>query len=137
MAKFGFGRNDDHVFGDLFGSVDEVIGFAQRAYDQDDGRYFHDEEHPVIHVFSIRDLAVTEFMPSLDDIAEEMADKFFDEYPIDCADGVKIPDRKSAEADWEAFVEKHFRLPYTSVADDIIGRYDLKAHRWLKEDEYV
>lgn len=136
MAKFGFGHSiDDHVFSDLFDSVDEVIGFAEQVWKDRDKDYFYDDKHSIITVWYVRELDISEFVPDIDDIAGRIEEMFYDECPLEYELKVEIVDRDAAKADWRAFVGKYFRLPCKYVSDGEVGRYDLKAHKWIKEDE--
>lgn len=134
MAKYGFGRSEEHVFGDTFDSVEQVIEFAQRAFDEKNEEYFDDKDRCFIYVFSIVELSVTEFMPSLDDIADSMTDSLYGEHNVDSDAEVTYGPKEEAKKEYEAFIKKYFALPFNLVADGIIGKYDLKKHCWLKEE---
>ena len=136
-VKYGFGLSDTECFTDMFDSIDEVIAFAQDAYDHPDGNYWDedmDDYTDVILVGIIEEVNVTQFAPSLDDIADQITDQFYCEHNVDDDDVCHINSREEAEKEWKAFVEKYFELPSNTsvVINWTIGRYDLKTHEWVE-----
>lgn len=136
-VKYGFGISETECFTDMFDSIDELIAFAQDAYEHPDGNYWDEDwdDYPdVIWVGIIEKVNVTQFAPSLDDIADQMTDQFYCEHNIDDDDTCHISNREEAEKEWKAFVEKYFELPNNTsvVINWTIGRYDVKAHKWIE-----
>jgi len=80
---FGFGVNDTNIFGDTFDTVEELIEFAQKEFDGENGDYFDDEDVHCILVSHVKKVRPFDFAPSLDDIADQMNDRFYSEHAID------------------------------------------------------
>ena len=138
QIKFGFGLSETECFTDTFNTVEELIAFAQDAYEHPDGNYWDedmDNYTDVIWVGIIEEVSVTQFAPSLDDIADQITDHFYCEHNVDNDDVCHIYHREEAEKEWKAFVEKFFELPSnTSVVTNwTIGRYDVKNHLWVEK----
>ena len=138
-VKFGFGISETECFTDTFDTVEELIAFAKDAYEHPDGNYWDEDwaedEYPdVIWVGIIEEVSVTQFAPSLDDIADQITDKFYCEHNVDDDDVCHVYKREDAEREWKAFIEKYFELPSNTsvVINWNIGRYDLKAREWVE-----
>ncbi len=136
-VKYGFGLSETECFCDMFDSIDELIAFAQDAYEHPDGNYWDedmDDYTGVIWAGTIEEVNVTQFAPSLNDIADQITDQFYCEHNVDDDDVCHIYNREEAEKEWKAFVAKYFELPgNTSVVTNwTIGRYDLKTQEWVE-----
>ena len=142
-VKFGWGINETHCEADTYDSVEELLKSAQESWDNMDGNPFDSDckYSGCIYVGIARSVSPSDVAPSLDDIADQMTDKFYSENNIDDDADVQIDKRKEAEVEWKAFVEKYFDLPCTMVTSWDIGLYDLTAHQWKQKyaafDKYV
>lgn len=130
---YGFGVNDTILFEETFETVDELIEFAQTEYDNENSDYFDDEDQHCILISAVKRVAPSDFAPSLDDIAEQMTDRFYSEYNIDGDAESSYHPKKEAKKEWKAFVEKYFDIPYTLIGYANLGWYDLKEHCWVEE----
>ena len=132
--KYAFGLDEEECFTDTFDTVEELIAFARDAYEHPDGNYWDEDmdEYPTCIFIGVADtVTASQYAPSLDDIVDQMTDKFYCEYNLDNDEEVRILNRKDADADWEAFIEKHFSLP-CSIVTSWIGVYDLKNDKWFE-----
>lgn len=133
---YGFGVNDTILFGETFETLDELIEFAQAEYDNENSGYFDDEDQHCIIVSAVKRVVPFDFAPSLDDIAEQMTDRFYSEHNIDDDAEASYHPEEEAKKEWKAFVEKYFDIPFTLIGYADVGWYDLKEHRWVeKKDE--
>jgi hypothetical protein len=135
-VKYGFGLSDTECFCDMFDTVEEVIEFADGCYKNPDGNYWDEDmdDYPdCIYIGTIEHHTASDFAPSLDDIADQMTDSFYCEYNIDDNKDVSILNRKDAEVEWKAFIEKYFEIPGTYMATWNVGIYDLKEHKWVEQ----
>ena len=133
--KYAFGLDQNHCFDDTFDTVEELIAFAKDAYENPDGNYWDEDadDYPqVIFVGVAETLTASQFAPSLNDIADQMTDRFYSEHNIDDDADVTVSNRKEADAEWKAFIEKYFDLPHTMVAT-WIGEYDVKENKWVEK----
>jgi len=133
--QFGFGLKPTRCFCDAFGSVEDLLIFAKRAWDNLDSDYFDDESQSRIYVGVLRHVSPSDFAPSLDDIAVQITDLFYADCNIDDDADVQIDNRKEAEEVWKNFVDKHFELPCSVVTTWNIGIYDLQKNRWVEKFE--
>lgn len=131
---FGFGVNDTRIFSETFESVEELIEFAQAEYDRQNEDYFDEDQHRIL-ISHVQKVKTTDFAPSLDDIADDMTDKFYSEHNIDDDAEVDYYPKEEAKKEWEAFVEKYFDIPYNLIGYADVGLYDLKEHRWVEKLE--
>ncbi len=129
---FGFGVDDTKLFAETFDTVDELIEFAQKEYDEQNDEYF-DEDQNCILVSYVKEVSASDFAPSLDDIADQMTDKFYSEHNIDDDSDVTYNPNDEAEKEWKAFIEKYFDIPYTLIGYADVGWYNLKEHKWIDE----
>jgi len=132
---YGFGVNDTSLFGETFETVDELIEFAQTEYDNENSDYFDDEDQHRILVSAVKRVVPFDFAPSLDDIAEQMTDRFYSEHNIDDDAEASYYPKEEAKKEWKAFVEKYFDIPYTLIGYADVGWYNLKEHRWVEKKE--
>lgn len=137
-AKYTFGLDDEHCFSDTFDSVEELIAFAKDAYEHPDGNYWDEDwdenEYPhCIFIGVAETIKPSDVAPSLDDIADQMTDRFYCNYNIADNADVQVCHKEEAEREWVAFVEKYFDLPHTMVAS-WIGTYDLKEDKWIEHE---
>ena len=135
ITKYGFGLSDTECFCDMFDTVDELLSFAQDAYQNPDGNYWDKDmdEYPTqIYVGTIEKHAPSDFAPSIDEIAYDITDSFYNEHNIDDNEPVKVYNKKEAEEEWKRFIDKYFSLPcdYTT---DWFGVYDLEKREWTKK----
>lgn len=54
LKMYGFGVNDTSLFGETFETVDELIEFAQKEYDNENSDYFDDEDQHCILVNAVK-----------------------------------------------------------------------------------
>lgn len=130
---FGFGVNDTQLFGETFETVGELIAFAQTEYDNENSDFFDEEDQCRILVSKVKKVSPSDFAPSLDDIAEQMTDRFYSEHAIDDDAEASYYPKEEAEKEWTAFVEKYFDIPCTLIGYADVGWYDLKEHCWVEE----
>ena len=132
--KYTFGTNDTYCETDLFDTIEEVIEYAQASWDDMDGNPFDEDCDYTgrIYVGTAETYEPADFAPSLDDIADQMTDKFYSDHNIDDDADVQISKRKEAEEKWKAFVNEHFDIPCTIIANLNVGIYDLKEHKWVE-----
>lgn len=134
--KYAFALNDTDIEEGIFDSVEELIQYAQTSWDSMDGNPFDEDcdYSGLIHIVTVKIHEPYEFAPSLQEIASQMSDKFYDKYcTIDDAD-VYVSNSEELEKEWEAFVNKHFDLPINIVSDRNIGTYDLANHKWVEKN---
>lgn len=131
---FGFGIDDISLFAETFDTVDELIGFAEKEYDEHNDEYFDEDQHCIL-VSYVKKVSASDFAPSLDDIADQMTDKFYSEHNINDNSVVTYYPKDEAEKEWKAFVEKYFDIPYTLIGYANVGWYDLNEHKWIKKDK--
>jgi hypothetical protein len=140
-VKFGFCLSDTHCFCEMFDSVQELLEFAIDAWDEQDGDFFNEDDENVIYVGTINSYAPSDFAPSLDDIADQMTDRFYTDHSIDNDEEVKIYKREEAQKEWHEFINKYFDIPCTHIANWVVGMYDVKARKWVEKyasfDKYV
>lgn len=133
-VKYGFGIDDTHCETDMFDSIEEVLEYAQASWDERDGNPFDSDcdYSGCIYVGTIERYGSSDFAPGLDEIADQMTDKFYSEHNIDDDADVQINKRKEAEAEFKAFIDKYFEMPCTHVANWNVGLYDLKERKWVE-----
>lgn len=134
--KYAFSLNDTDIEEGLFDSVEELIEYAQASWDNMDGNPFDEDcdYSGLINIVVADILKPYDFAPSLQDIASQMSDKFYDRYcTFDDAD-VDVSNSDELEKEWEVFVNKHFDLPINIVSDRNIGTYDLANHKWVEKN---
>ena len=140
-VKFGFGLNDRDCFCEMFDSVQELLEYAIKAWDNEDSNIFNEDDENVILVGTINHYSPHDFAPSLGDIADQMTDKFYCDNNIDATGDVQVCKYKEAEKEYNAFIDKYFDIPASYIASWVIGAYDVKAHRWVERfsqfDNYV
>ena len=144
QVMFGWGIDETHCEADTYSSVEELLEYAQASWDEKDGNPFDEdcEYDGSIYVGVAEKFEPADFAPSLDDIADQMTDKFYCDHNIDDDADVQVyHNRGEAEIEWKAFVNKYFDIPCTIVTNWCIGRYDLEEHKWLEKyaafDKYV
>lgn len=132
---YGFGVNGTDLFENTFETVDELLEFAQKEYADKYSNYFDDEDQHCIFVSVVKNVTPSDFAPSLDDIADQMTDRFYSEHNI--ADDAKVSyyPEEEAKKEWKAFIEKYFDIPYTLIGYADVGCYDLKERRWVEKKE--
>lgn len=128
---FGFGVDDTKLFAETFDTVDELIKFAQKEYNEQNEEYFDEDQHCIL-VSYVKQVSASDFAPSLDDIADQMTDKFYSEHNIDDDSDVTYNPKDEAEKEWKAFIEKYFDIPYTLIGYAYVGWYNLKEHEWIE-----
>lgn len=128
---FGFSVDDTKLFDETFDTVDELIEFAQKEYDEQNDEYFDEDQHCIL-VSYVKEVSASDFAPSLDDIADQMTDKFYSEHNIDDDSDVTYNPKDEAEKEWKAFIEKYFDIPYTLIGYADVGWYNLKEHEWIE-----
>lgn len=137
--KFGWGIEDTHCEPDTYDTVEKLLEAAQESWDNQDGNPFDSDcdYSGCIYVGTAETFSPSDFAPSLDDIADQMTDKFYCVHNIDDDAEVNIAGRlrKEADAAWKELVNKYFDLPCTMVCNNNIGVYDLKSHKWVEEYE--
>lgn len=133
--KFGFGTDQNSCETDTFDTVEDLLEHAQELWDNDRAPFDGDKED-IIYVGTAETFTVSDFAPSLDDIADIITDRFYSEHPVDEYADAQISSQKEAEEAWKAFVEKYFELPGNiSVTCSWLGAYNLREHKWwLKYD---
>lgn len=131
---FGFSVDDTKLFDETFDTIDELIEFAQKEYDEQNDEYFDEDQHCIL-VSYVKEVSASDFAPSLDDIADQMTDKFYSEHNIDDDSDVTYNPKDKAEKEWKAFIEKYFDIPYTLIGYADVGWYNLKEHKWIKNDK--
>lgn len=133
-VKYGFGLDDVSCETEMFYSIEEVLKYAQASWDEQDGNPFDSDcdYSGCIYVGTIDCYEPSDFAPTLKDIADQMTDQFYSDHNIDNDDEVHIANRKEAEAEWKAFVNKYFDIPCTHIASWNVGLYDLKEHKWVE-----
>ena len=129
---FGFGVNDTRLFPEVFDTVEELIKFAQEEYDGENGTYFDEDQHCIL-VSYVERVCALDFAPSLDDIAEQMTDRFYCEHAIDDFGEVDFFPKDEAQKAWRDLVEKYFDIPCNLIGYADVGWYDLKEHKWLEK----
>lgn len=137
-VKYGFGLSETECFSDMFDSIDELIAFAQDAYEHPDGNYLDEDldDYPdVIWVGIIEEVNVTQFAPSLDDIADQITDQFYCEHNVDDDDVCHIHDAISSLVYEHAIyetkkiaIEVVNKLLYDIAKDNGISLYELCFH---------
>ena len=137
--KYAFGSSNTHCEADLFDTIEEVIEYAQSSWDNKDGNPFDEycDDSGCIYVGTAETYEPADFAPSLDDIAYQMTDMFYSEHNIDDDADVQISKRKEAEEKWKAFVNEHFDIPCTIIANWNVGIYDLKEHKWVERYDKI
>lgn len=135
--KYAFSLNDTDIEEGLFDSVEELIQYAQASWDSKDGNPFDEdcEESGLINIVVANILEPYDLAPSLQDIASQMSDKFYDRYCTIDDEDVYVSNSDELEKEWEAFVNKHFSLTINIVSDKNIGTYDLANHKWVKKNQ--
>lgn len=128
---FGFGVDDTKLFDETFDTVDELIEFAQKEYNEQNEEYFDEDQHCIL-VSYVKQVSASDFAPSLDDIADQMTDKFYSEHNIDDDSDVTYNPKDEAEKEWKAFIEKYFDIPCTLIGYANVGWYNLKEHEWIE-----
>lgn len=133
--KYAFALNDTDIEEGIFDSVEELIQYAQKSWDSMDGNPFDEdcEYSGLINIMVADILEPYEFAPSLDDIADQITDALYSSHNVDCDEDVKVRNEAEAKKDWEAFVNKYFRLPFNVTSNCDIGTYDLVNHKWVKK----
>lgn len=140
-VKFGFGLSDTHCFCEMFDSVQELLEFAIAAWDEQNSDIFNEDDENVIYVGTIYYYTPSDFAPSLDDIADQMTDRFYCDHPIDDDADVQYYKKEEAQKEWHEFINKYFDIPCTYIAEWVVGKYDVKTHKWVEKyanfDKYV
>lgn len=131
--KYAFGTNEEHCESDLFDSVEELLEYAQQSWNDKDGNPFDEDVDysGCIYVGTADTYEPADFAPSLDDIADQMTDRFYSENNIDDDEEVRIHKKEEAEKTWREFINKHFGIPCTIIAH-WFGIYNLKEHKWTE-----
>ena len=106
-TKYAFGLNYNRCFDDIFDTVEELIDFAIKKWDDGGCDYFDDEDDNLIKIGTVEFVTPSDIAPSLVDIAEDMTDIFYCNYNIDDDLEVQIRNRQEAEKKWKEFVEKY------------------------------
>ena len=135
QIKFGFGTDEEHCFCDEFDTVQELITFATKEWEDQNSDYFNDDDENIIYIGVIEHHKPSNFAPSLSDIADQMTDKFYCDHNIDDDSDCGYVNKEEAEHEFKAFIDKYFYLPhdYTTVWN--VGQYDVKEHRWVEKFE--
>lgn len=134
--KYGFGLCKERCFADTFDSIDDLLYFAKRQWDNLDNEYFQEDSQNIIYIGVAREVRVTDFPPTLEEIADDITDTFRCTCNTDDDDVCHIIDKEEAEKEYYAFIEKHFELPSnTRVVCHWIGTYDLKGNDWVERFE--
>lgn len=126
---FGFGVNDTILFAETFDTVEELIEFAQKEYDDENDVYFDEDQHCIL-VSYVEKVCAWDFAPSLDDIADDMTDRYYSEHNLDEDAEVDYSPKDEARKEWEAFIKKYFYVPFTLIGYADVGWYNLKEHKW-------
>lgn len=141
-VKFGFGLDQEHCETDMFDSIEELLEYAQASWDEKDGNPFDEDcdDCGSIFVGTIKSHTPYDFAPSLDDIADQMTDSFYNDLNVDDNGDVQICHKEEAEKLWKEFVDKYFDIP-CSCSTQWFGEYDLVEHKWIDKyahfDKYV
>ena len=132
--KYAFGTSDTYCEADLFDTIEEVIEYAQSSWDDKDGNPFDEDcdYTDCIYVGTADIYEPADFAPSLDDIADQMTDKFYCDHNIDEDQDVTFCRKEEAQKEWREFINKYFDIPCTIIANWNIGIYDLKEHKWVE-----
>jgi len=132
--KYAFGTEDTHCEADLFDTIEEVIEYAQASWDNKDGNPFDEDcdYTGCIYVGTADIYEPADFAPSLDDIADQMTDKFYSDHNIDDDQDVTFCRKEEAQKEWREFINKYFDIPCTIIANWNVGIYDLKEHKWVE-----
>lgn len=134
-VKFGFGLNEEHCFWDEFNTVQELINFATEEWEAQNSDYFTDDDENIIYIGVIEHHKPSDFAPSLSDIADQMTDRYYCDHNIaddsDCA----YINKKEAEHEFKAFIDKYFFLPHDCTCVWNVGTYDVKNHQWIEKFE--
>jgi len=130
---FGFGTDEEHCESETFETVEALLEYAQYSWDDKDGNPFDEDcdYSGCIYVGTAENFEPADFAPSLDDIADQMTDKFYCEHNVDDDADVQISKRKEAEEKWKAFVNEHFDIPCTMTCN-WFGLYSLTEHKWVE-----
>ena len=129
--KYGFGLCKERCFADTFDTIDDLLYFAKRQWDNLDNEYFQEDNQNIIYIGVARSYEPFDFAPSLDEIAYSMDDSFYGECNIDDDEIVRVHDKEKAKEEYKAFINKYFELPCTIVCH-WIGTYDLKGNDWVE-----
>lgn len=133
--KFGWGLEDTHCEPETYDTVEELLKYAQESWDNQDGNPFDSDcdYSGCIYVGTAETFEPSDFAPTLDDIADQMTDRFYSDHNIDDDADVQITKHKEAEQEWKAFVNKYFDIPCTIITNWCIGLYDLEEHKWIEK----
>lgn len=132
--KYAFGMSDTRCEADLFDTIEEVIEYAQASWDDKDGNPFDEDcdYSGCIYVGTAETYEPADFAPSLDDIADQMTDRFYCDHNIDDDADVQYYKKEEAQKEWREFINKYFDIPCTIIANWNVGIYDLKEHKWVE-----
>ena len=133
-VKYTFGVNDTHCEADLFDTIEEVIEYAQASWDDKDGNPFDEDcdYSGCIYVGTAETYEPADFAPSLDDIADQMTDRFYNDHNIDDDQDVTYSKKAEAQKEWREFINKYFDIPHTIIANWNVGIYDLRERKWVE-----
>lgn len=138
-----FGVKREHAFSETFESIEDLLMFAKRAWDNTEEDYF-DGTQDCIYIGIARFVSVPDCAPSIKDLACQITDNFYSNYNVDDDDDCQIStSMKEAEEDFKKFLNKHFELPSCTsfVTSWEVGVYNLRDSEWVEkyikaEDEY-
>ena len=132
--RFGWGIDDTHCEPETYESVEKLLKYAQESWDNQDGNPFdsYSNYSGCIYVGTAETFEPADFAPSLDDIADQMTDRFYSNHNIDDDADVQYYKSDEAQKEWREFINKYFDIPCsTIIANWNVGIYDLKEHKWV------
>lgn len=135
-VRYCFGVKREHAFSETFESIEDLLMFAKRAWDNTEEDYF-DGTQDCIYIGIARYVSVYDCAPSVKDLACQITDIFYSNNNIDDDDDTHIATSLiEAEEDFKKFVEKHFELPGNTsfVTSWDVGVYNLKDNEWVEKD---
>lgn len=135
QIKFGFGTDEECCFCDEFDTVQELINFATKEWEDKNSDYFNDDDENIIYVGVIEHHKPSDFAPSLSDIADQMTDKYYCDLDPNNDSDCEYVNKEEAEREFKAFIDKYFYLPFDYTTVWNVGQYDVKEHRWVEKFE--
>lgn len=135
QIKFGFGTDEECCFCDEFDTVQELINFATKEWEDKNSDYFNDDDENIIYVGVIEHHKPSDFAPSLSDIADQMTDKYYCDLDPNNDSDCEYVNKEEAEREFKAFIDKYFYLPFDYTTVWNVGQYDVKEHQWVEKFE--
>lgn len=141
-VKFGFGLEETECESETFDTVEELIEYAQKSWDNMDGNPFDNDcdYTGCIFIGTAKTLSPSDVAPTLEDITDMMTDRLYCYYNVDNDEDVHFYNKPEVEKEWHDFINKYFRLPF-SIVVNWFGVYDLKNKIWKEKfknfDKYM